>query len=236
MQVSWTSKQGRNRSSNNDAAAIGIGKHALVAILVDAAQSRQAGGNRARELAHHWCSAIAQLTMQQTIPLNSEHLIGLLKQEQATLRRRYLHEIASYCLAVILPESEKYQLFHCGDCLAGTIALQDDNPSVNWLHQPHTLSAQTNTMAPAATDSSSVLTRCLNARRFHLPDTLCGTLAAGDSLVLASDGHWTGSDSDDNSVLVISQGAQTIQTNTDCENFFIFPKNTAVTHQEKPAP
>lgn len=240
MQVSWNSRQGRQRQSNNDAATVAIGEHQLVAVLVDAAESRQSGGNQAKELAHYWSQFLAQAAMCIAFPVDANQLNKLIRQEQATMRHHYLHEIASYCLAIIKPDSGQYQVFHCGDTLAGTTVSPEAFDGVQWLHQPHTLTQQyaairsspvTQCVNGEFGSTSPVLTRCLNSRRFHCPDMLHGTLDAEFSMVIASDGYWDKNTDDDSSVILIRSGQQSVQSNSDCDNLFVFPESTKVTLQ-----
>lgn len=238
MQVSWNSRQGRQRQSNHDAATVAIGEHQLVAVLVDAAESRQSGGNQARELAHYWSQFLARAAMSLAFPIDANQLTKLMRQEQATLRHRYLREIASYCLVVLNPDSGQYQVFHCGDTLAGTTVSPETIDSVQWLHPPHTLTQQYAVMGSSPVmqcvngesgSTSPVLTRCLNSPRFHCPDMLHGTLDSAFSMVIASDGYWDKNTDDDSSVILIRSGQQSVQSDSDCDNLFVFPESTTVT-------
>lgn len=240
MQVTWNSRQGRQRQSNNDAAAVAIGEHQLVAVLVDAAEPRHPGSNRAKELAHYWSQFLAQAAMSTTFPIDANQLTKLMRQEQAALRHHYLHEIASYCLVVLNPDSGQYQVFHCGDTLAGTTVSPETIDSVQWLHPPHTLTQQYAVIGSSPVmqcvngesgGNSPVLTRCLNSRRFHCPDTLHGTLDSELSMVIASDGYWDKNTDDDSSVILIRSGQQSVQSNSDWDNLFVFPESTKVTLQ-----
>ena len=240
MQVSWNSRKGRQRQSNNDAASIAIGENQVVAVLVDAAESRQPGSNQAKELAHYWSQFLAQAAMSLAFPIDAIQLGKLMRQEQATLRHRYLHEIASYCLVVINLDSGQYQVFHCGDTLAGITVSPDAIDSVQWLHPPHTLTQQyavigttpvTQCVNSESGSNSPVLTRCLNSRRFHCPDMLHGALDLELTMVIASDGCWDKNTDDDSSVILIRSGQQSVQSDSDCDNLFVFPESTTVTLQ-----
>ena len=208
--------------------------------MVDAAESRQSGGNQARELAHYWSQFLARAAMSLAFPVDAIQLDKLMRQEQAILRHRYLHEIASYCLVVLNPDSGQYQVFHCGDTLAGITVSPEAIDGVQWLYPPHTLTQQyaaigsspvTQCVNGESGSTSPVLTRCLNSRRFHCPDTLHGTLDSEISMVIASDGYWDKNTDDDSSVILIRSGQQSVQSDSDCDNLFVFPESTAVTRQ-----
>lgn len=235
MHIRWESRQGTLTPSNNDAAAIGIGEHIFVSIIVDAAQSRIIVGNKARELSQHWCQTVAKQILQHSTPLCPERVIQTLRNEQAELRKDYLHEIASYCLVIIAPESGQYLLLHCGDCIATVTNQSSDPRKASRLCLPHTLEEQYRIIQTEehsdherSLRAKSTLTRTLNAKRFHPPETFLGVFESQHSLTLSSDGHWRGDTSDDHSSLVLAHGTPSIQCATDCENLFVF--DPAQTH------
>jgi serine/threonine protein phosphatase PrpC len=227
MQISWISRQGTQRSTNNDAAAIAHQGGNTIALLVDAAEKGQNG----QALAKHWATTIVAKSLQLPHPLIPEQVIALMHEEQGQLRHNYLHEIASYCFMHYDVQSTKLWVLTCGDCLTGT-ALQTYPDE--WIYQPHTLNYQPSLAAQselrATPDQRHLLTQCLNARRFHMPQLHATTLPAGASIQMCTDGYWLehleqGGDisklDDDASVLKLETGMESINAHTDSDNLFI---------------
>ena len=232
MQINWSSRQGSQRHSNNDAAGVGIGRDFYVAVLVDAAENNCTDPSVAQKFARHWCQLVVEQALRLNQPLNMTYLMQLLQNEQRQLRHKYLHEVASYCAAIIAPDTGVFSILYCGDCLAGVI----DNtvgPEATWLHQPHTLLHHYNDLTVISTSTShaggrpppqklrSTLTRSLSAKQFDQADTLNGVLPPGHSLMIASDGYWAQDSEDDISSISLTAGALNIQSNTDCDNLFV---------------
>lgn len=59
MYWQWTSRQGNNRQSNNDAVAIVSGKSIFFVLLADAAEK----GSKGAELACYWAQTIANFVL-----------------------------------------------------------------------------------------------------------------------------------------------------------------------------
>lgn len=227
MRISWISRQGTQRSTNNDAAAIAHHGENTIALLVDAAEKGQNG----QRLAKHWAKVILTKSSQLPHPFSPEQVIALMHEEQGQLRHNYLHEIASYCFMHYDVNSTELWVLTCGDCLTGT-ALQSS--PVEWIYQPHTLNYQPSLAAQsellATPDQRHLLTQCLNARRFHTPHLHTATLHAGGSIQMCTDGYWLehleqGGDinklDDDASFLKLEMGVESISTQTDSDNLFI---------------
>ena len=77
------------------------------------------------------------------------------------------------------------------------------------------------------------LTRCLNAKRFAMPDIQSVPWRANSSWLLCSDGYWADhlgqkipweKLEDDSSCLVISEQLTDIQKRSDCDNCFVYQK------------
>ena len=134
MQISWISCQGKERGSNNDAAAIGRKDHYVLAMLVDAAEK----GN-GQELARHWARTIITAALETTQQLDPANLISIMRTEQQQLRHGHLHAIASYCCVLVDLRQELLHIVHIGDCLVGT---QRHGEAINWLIRPHNAQEQ----------------------------------------------------------------------------------------------
>lgn len=133
MQASWFSRQGGERTSNSDAAAVGQQDQCLLAVLVDGAEK----GPRGAELARHWADVVLQAL--SGAPARSPVAIHAdLKQEQAQLRHRFLRDIASYCMVSLDLETLAVQVWHCGDCRVGLL----HRAETRWLTTPHILARQ----------------------------------------------------------------------------------------------
>lgn len=222
MQIGWISRRGRARLSNNDAAAFGRKDHYVVAMLVDAAERGDGAG-----LARYWSRAVIDAALGAGKQLSASTLIDIMRTEQQQLRHHHLHAIASYCCVLVDLQQQLLHIAHVGDCLAG---IQRPAVATNWLNSPQNLPKQA--IWPEAfqlpRESHHVLTRTLNARRFHSPDCLTTSFSKHARLVLCSDGYWhehlhLGTDlqsvEDDASVLTLEYGEPLIELQSDCDNF-----------------
>ncbi|QEU01940.1 hypothetical protein FOB65_00970 (plasmid) [Pseudomonas oryzihabitans] len=224
MRIEWLSRQGKERSSNNDAAAIGYKGNHVLALVVDA--SDKANG---QAFSRHWATTIVKTAMEHSRPLD----IGLLEQvmwaEQRQLRSTYLHTSASYCCALIDLGTRTIDVRYVGDCMFGTQAAQTP---IQWVLTPHTLYHQAAQMGvqDVSAESRHILTRSLNARRYCEPGRT--SMGLPDArLIICSDGYWNehltfGIDldqlSDDASVLSLDPGAPALIDNSDCQNIRVF--------------
>lgn len=223
MRIGWTSRQGRARLSNNDAAAFGRKDHHVLAILVDAAEKGDGQG-----LSRHWSRTVIDAALGDAQQLSLTRLVGIMRTEQQRLRRHYLHAIASYSCVLIDLQQQLLHIAHVGDCLVG---IQRPAEAINWLSRPQNLQEQAiwPTGASGVEETRHLLTRSLNARRFHSPSCLTTDLALDAQLLLCSDGYWhehlqSGTDlqsvNDDASVLSMGYGEPTIELESDCDNFW----------------
>ena len=224
MAISWSSSRGQECDENNDAAAVLITEDWVVAIVTDAARSRTACHKGRGGLAPHWSRLIIERVAEQRAWGSSGAVTSIMQTEQALLRHTHLHEIGSYCCVSLSCASGDYFILQCGDCLVGEkVALSD---RVSWLCRPATLAEQFELCAESVTlkDSVSatmVLTRYLNARRFHQPYCVTGCLAQEESMVICTDGYWRENTTDDASILELNASCKTIYKNSDCENCLI---------------
>ncbi|GAB3373956.1 protein phosphatase 2C domain-containing protein [Azotobacter armeniacus] len=216
MQLIWSSRQGRQRASNNDALAVGRKDTWLVCMLVDAA----ARSVHSQRFAHYWGRQIVAQVLQEPLVNDGHSIIALLSREQAQLRDRFLLEIASYCLLCLDMETRNAQTFHVGDCLAGEM----QGGAISWWASPHTLNQE----VPAG--SRHTLTRSLNARRFAVPDVTIRHVPPGSTLVMATDGYWAecllegcpfGETQDDASYLTLEEGPWTFNSLSDTDNSLV---------------
>ncbi|ATP43169.1 hypothetical protein CR511_03580 [Pseudomonas putida] len=223
MRIGWTSRQGRARLSNNDAAAFGRKDHHVLAMLVDAAEKGDGQG-----LARHWSRTVIDVALREAHQLSLAGLVGIMRAEQQRLREQYLHAIASYCCVLVDLQQQLLHIAHVGDCLVG---IHRPAEAINWLSRPHNLQEQAIWQAGASgvEESRHLLTRSLNARRFHSPYCLTTDLPTDARLLLCSDGYWhehlqSGTDlqrvNDDSSVLSLGYGEPIIELQSDCDNFW----------------
>lgn len=185
MQASWFSRQGRERTRNSDAVAVGQYDQHLLAVLVDGAEK----GPRGAELARHWADVALQ-ALAEASARSPAAVLARLRQEQAKLRHSFLRDIASYCMVSLDLEMLVTQVWHCGDCLVG---LQCQTET-RWLTTPHILAQQPGLPPPCSPEGherhEQQLTRCLNARRFRVPERHVFPLQQGQTLLLSTDGYW----------------------------------------------
>ncbi|WP_108448325.1 protein phosphatase 2C domain-containing protein [Halomonas sp. BN3-1] len=185
MLANWFSRQGRERSCNSDAAAVGQQRHHLLAVLVDGAEK----GPRGAELARHWADAGLQALAEVTA-CSQAVVHARLGEEQASLRNGFLRDIASYCMVSLDHETLVAPIWHCGDCRVG---LQGQTKT-RWLTTPHLLAYESGLPSPRSREEHErrehQLTRCLNARRFRAPEHLAFSLKLGQMVLLGTDGYW----------------------------------------------
>ncbi|MCO8168314.1 SpoIIE family protein phosphatase [Pseudomonas sp. 21LCFQ02] len=221
MQIGWVSHKGRERLSNNDAAAFGRKGPYVLAMIVDAAERGDGQG-----LARHWSRTVIEVALGEPLPLSFAGLADIMRAEQRRLRQRHLHAIASYCCVLIDLSQQLLHVASVGDCLLG---VQRPGESINWLNRPQNLHNQSIWPQDARQleESRHVLTRSLNARRFHAPDCLTTSLPLNARLLLCSDGYWhehlysdidLHGTKDDASVLSLECGEPTIELRSDCDN------------------
>ncbi|MCP5357554.1 MAG: hypothetical protein H7A06_05390 [Pseudomonadales bacterium] len=226
MQIIWNSRQGRQRSTNNDAAAIGSKDQIVVAIMVDASSK----GENGQEFACHWAKKIIERNLSLPDCLDINQLLAILRDEQKLLRYKYLHEIASYCIMHLDIESASLRVLSCGDCLT---AITQDNKPIQWIYPPHKLSHEIalreQSKLAVSIESQYLLTRSLNARRFAEPACHFAKIPLGADVLLCTDGYWfehmeqgvdTAQLNDDASMLKIAPGKASTSIQSDTENFF----------------
>lgn len=183
MQAIWFSRQGRDRTRNSDAAAVGVKGQHILAALVDGAEK----GPQGAELARHWADVAMHALLDAS---SSSAVITRLKQEQAKLRHHFLHDIASYCLTSVDMNTRLAQVWQCGDCRVGLLL----HSETHWLTTPHILAREPGMRCSRSRQEQycreQQLTRCLNARRFRAPDHRVFAFEPGQTLLLSTDGYW----------------------------------------------
>jgi len=224
MYWQWTSRQGNNRQSNNDAVAIVSGKSFFFALLADTAEK----GSKGAEFARYWAQTIAHFVLEASEFPSTVQLIDYMRDAQKQLRTQYLQEIASYIILIYDKNTGNGWVLHCGDCRLGI--MQSDG--ITWITNVHTLANANGDFFKLHhynDPSRHILTRCLKARRFIEPDIQKINFLEGTRWLLCTDGYWAeyiGEKkvweqlSDDASCLEIS--CQLIQShlNSDSKNCF----------------
>lgn len=184
MQMEWHSRTGTARSHNSDAVALCVWESKAVIALVDAAQS-----NSSAALASRWAQACV-LAAAQAQRDSTEAIIDALRNAHSGLRHAYLHDRASYLLALIDVEQREGTLLFAGDCLLGI----GSSGTPVWLNTPHTAEAHLLHYLPehsmAIQGAEHALTRCFKGRRFTVPEHRSFVWSEGVSLFFSTDGHW----------------------------------------------
>ena len=227
MHYHWTSQQGNERRINNDAALFIEREEYCFAMLVDAAQKGQPDSAFTQFILNHMAAEIVE-TSSPSMP-HSRTVITLLKALQKKLRKEYLLNIASYLILLVPKRATdlKAQVIHCGDCRLGT-RLGDG--SIVWQTNVHT-AANPEGLWFSDDDCSKperhILTRSLNARRFHTPDIQQLSFNDATHWLLCTDGYWAEhllakkswlKLEDDASCLEISKQILISTQNSDCQN------------------
>lgn len=217
MRIHWSSRQGTQRKSNNDAVTIGQLGHLLVCLLIDAAERTPCSQHFARQWGLQVVPKVLEVWQGESKPV-----LALLSAEQSVLRNRFLLELASYSLLCLDEQTSMYQVFQVGDCMAG----EHQGNDLVWWTQPHTLAQSSADQRDP--DTRHLLTRSLNARRFCPPEVHTRDLSPGTQLIMATDGYWVeclqdgklpGNCHDDASYLQIEPGNATFSHDSDTENF-----------------
>ena len=184
MNWQWRSRQGNDRKTNNDAAALISKEQFLFAIIVDAAETTEKGA----QLAQFWADETAKKLAVFDMP-SCEQVITIMQENQKTLREDFLCEIAAYSALLLHHQTRTAWGFNCGDCCLGI----HRSGGVIWQPKPHIRATATGAEFQAQDASHATrhtLTRCLNAKRFSAPDIQQLDWQDGDHWVLASDGYW----------------------------------------------
>ncbi|MEH6387445.1 MAG: protein phosphatase 2C domain-containing protein [Pseudomonas profundi] len=236
MHIQWTSRQGRRRANNCDAAALAITSSQLIVMLADAAER----SDSSQRFAAHWCQTIIRQLSTLDTPLNPDLACTLIQQQQRLLRHDYLLECGSYCLLLLNLENRQGTLLHVGDCLVAAVIL---GQPPQWLNQAHSSQQQPGVGSNA---NRHVLTRSLNARRFSHPHQSAVAFAAETELRFYTDGYWAehisqsqpfDSLDDDASILTIKlvdDGPAKLRLNSDCENFYVDPDTRVSVDKDTP--
>jgi serine/threonine protein phosphatase PrpC len=181
----WTSRQGNERKTNNDAVAIIDKESFFFTIIVDAAEQ----GSLGAELAHYWTQTVATFIQAETSCPVPVAIIDFMKEAQKQLRTKFLHEIASYTILLHNKTNKKSSAIICGDCRIGIKQAE----GINWLSNVHTLANVEGEFFGAQHNddlSRHTITRSLNAKRFTTPEIQKLTLDENESWLLCTDGYW----------------------------------------------
>lgn len=223
MRLDWFSKTGARRACNCDAACYGVTDLFLAVAIVDAAE-----GAKAQAFAKHWAYMLVAAVDTCGSVREPKGLIHNLQKAQSELRHTFLHEFASYALAILDLRSNEGVLLAAGDCRACT-GQQGDSSLLNkdWLNRPHTADRQISEMGePYSVESGleHILTRSINAKRFVAPDAIPFSIRQGQQLILATDGYWRESPkhanspkSDDSSALYLTWGGGTLEIHVESD-------------------
>ncbi|MDE8742613.1 hypothetical protein PZA22_08100 [Pectobacterium polaris] len=235
MHLTWRSRQGLGRVSNNDAVALYQNDLVFLAILVDSAEKN--GELRQLNFSKYWSDmvmtgCVKYINSSPKLKIASDEIINLMKEGQKSLRRSYLHDKASYIIILLDKHESILTVLHCGDCLLGEY---QDNGLISWLVEPHNVYQQhknlptENGLPYPLENTRFILTRSLNAKRFSQPEINRFCVSGMAPLLLSTDGYWAEHITDgvswdhledDASALIIDFSAVGVmQINSDCENF-----------------
>lgn len=246
MKITWSSRRGKARKLNSDAAALAYAGDYLIAVVVDAAEKTNANrllygvSPEGKRLAAWWADNCAQaLANVPELLVSEREVVELLATLQKRLRPCFLYDIASYGVLILHRRSGDAGWFYTGDCRLGIESASD---GLEWLGTPHRVDSFFKVNHGASLEQCDefkqqarhTLTRTLNAKRFFTPEVIKKRLDHGTTgsirLLLATDGHWCespnshpGSDSmsDDASLLTITHGERVLTLQTDAPNLFI---------------
>jgi serine/threonine protein phosphatase PrpC len=159
---------------------------------------------------------------------STDQLVDYMRTVHKQLRAQYLHETASYIILIYDKNTKNGWVLHCGDCRFGL--MQSDG--INWLTNVHTLAnADGNFFSASHYDDPKrhTVTRCLNAKRFIVPEIQKVDLPENVPWLLCTDGYWAEYKgkkkeweqlSDDASCLKISNQLSQSYLCSDCKNCF----------------
>ncbi|NIF71609.1 hypothetical protein F3J16_15645 [Burkholderia sp. Ap-962] len=201
----WHSSQGARCIENRDACGIYQCSAYTLSVVMDAFPR----GKHGLPFNSAWMTRLLD-GMKPELPAIAD-MLALLRQAQQQIRTmKYLAERASY-LAALFPHGTREALaFHCGDC---TLGIQSVDGKTRWLTPTHTLADfhGQRGWTPNPTQRH-ILTRTLNARRFHHPEITALTAPPAGTWIIATDGYRhaeydkTGHPADDCSHLLVWTG------------------------------
>jgi len=229
MMFSWFSRKGKSRSDNRDAAGILDTPKAFFALIVDGGTKGSAGAPFVKA----WITTLlTELVAQPN--LDVDQILCSMRHAHATIRFDYPAESACYTGLLLHHSSQRAWALTCGDCCLGVTGTHPE--STDWLTPVHTLDeflktpiSTIFTTQPESVTGHSVVTRCLNARRFTPPQIVELSDSRQKHWLLASDGYLSGYQSkktigeDDVSCLTVSTTLTSNIIDSDCDNLFIFP-------------
>lgn len=223
MLLSWNSKKGVDRKTNNDFLGVLNDKNHCVCFLFDAASRTE----KSNKFCKNWVLEFITLLAKYK-SLSSEVIIKVLQDNHESLRRQYVSEIASYTCVYLNKQTAEVLSLGVGDCRVGNTSHLMDG--IKWKTQVHTLAnilGQDVTVDILNQNERNILTRSLNARRFETPELK--SFSRDNAVILATDGYWVdyenqnNSGSDDASYLMIEfcQTDFQFESNSSAQNFYV---------------
>jgi len=226
MYWQWSSRQGNERQSNNDAVAVINGKTFFFVMLVDAAEK----SDKSKQFSCYWAETIARSVLKLKAKPSNNEVLNILRNAQKQLRHEFLHETASYIALIYDKNTQKGQALVCGDCRLGLVS-----GGIKWLTKTHTLETAFDESLGGVTKGAMTrhtLTHSLNAKRFSNPKMVELDAIKDEYWILCSDGYWLEhvdekipwqALNDDASCLTTAVNKlPSEQINSDCENCFSY--------------
>ena len=187
MKCSWLSRKGKSRTENRDAAGVVDSSVFFLGLIVDGGTK----GLKGAVFVGQWIAEVLNNSMSVE-ELTADQLIVVMMNAQIAIRYEYPRETACYTALILRHDLQKAYAVTCGDCRLGIISNEN---SLEWLTPVHTV--ENFLSKPLAQQEVSLaarhtVTRCLNSRRFVMPEVLQLPYFTEREWVLATDGYWVG--------------------------------------------
>jgi serine/threonine protein phosphatase PrpC len=230
MKINWFSRKGGNRSENRDAAGVIDSPTVFLGIIIDGGTK----GPKGAAFVKAWTTKFLNDIASQT-EVTVEQVLSSMRQAQVAIRFQYPAETACYTALLLRHDIQKAWALTCGDCRLG---FKTDRKELCWLTQVHTVEQFLNSPPSPSFSSLStrhIVTRCLNSKRFSIPDIIELPYSKDGLWLLASDGYWDVFDGeispisseDDISLMTVGEALSCSTRDSDADNLFSsdFPIN-----------
>lgn len=189
MLIRSLSIQGKNATDNRDCIATFKAGNIDFFLLMDGATDTPDSGAFVRRIRSEIRPRIECLDPElQSLEQANQHALQALKEIQCCLQREFIPNVTS--LLLVLHREGYLHVNSWGDCLLGKV---QENMSIQWLTQPHTLANVTgpkSILDIALDEQRHHLTRSFKARRYCPPDSYQIVLPETEKIILATDGFW----------------------------------------------
>lgn len=179
-------RQGKERSENQDYATCFIDEEKELWVIADGATNAAASG----EFVRTYCESLMTLLCAMPLPWSHNAILTCFKTLQSRLQRHFICARGSFLLLVIEHQQATQHCFYLGDCRLGISQAGD----ITWMTQPHSLAVVegiTDEVQLCQAAQRHLLFKQLSVRRYIMPEYRQLTLPLDSPIILATDGFWS---------------------------------------------